>query len=60
VVGEHTASSGAIDAFVKLARGAFRTIAVPGATETVAAGVDDNDTVADGHDHFRQTTPAAG
>jgi hypothetical protein len=60
VVGEYTASGGTIDAFIKLAGGAFHTIAVPGATETVALGVDDNDTVAGGHDHFRRTTPAAG
>jgi hypothetical protein len=45
VVGEYTASGTAMDAFIKLAGGAFHTIAVPGATETVALGVNDNDTV---------------
>ena len=45
VVGEYTASGGTIDGFIKLAGGAFHTIAVPGATETVALGVNDNDTV---------------
>jgi hypothetical protein len=33
------------DGFIKLASGAFHTIAVPGAVETVAVGVNDNDTV---------------
>ena len=44
VVGEYTAG-GINDGFIKLAGGAFHTIAVPGATETVALGVNDNDTV---------------
>ena len=45
VVGEYTASGGVINGFIKLAGGAFHTIAVPGATETVALGINDNDTV---------------
>jgi hypothetical protein len=45
VVGEYTASGGVIDGFLKLAGGAFHTIAVPGAAETVALGINDNDTV---------------
>ncbi len=34
VVGEYTASGGTIEGFIKLAGGAFHTIAVPGAAET--------------------------
>ena len=49
VVGDYTASGGTIDAFIKLAGGAFHTIAVPGAVETVALGVNDNDTVVGGY-----------
>jgi hypothetical protein len=45
VVGEYAASSSVMDGFIKLAGGAFHTIAVPGAVETVALGVNDNDTV---------------
>jgi hypothetical protein len=45
VVGDYSASGGIIDGFIKLAGGAFHTIAVPGATETFALGVNDNDTV---------------
>jgi hypothetical protein len=45
VVGDYTASGGIIDGFIKLTGGAFHTIAVPGAIETVALGVNDNDTV---------------
>jgi hypothetical protein len=45
VVGEYAASGSVMDGFIKLAGGAFHTIAVPGATETVALGVNDNDTV---------------
>jgi hypothetical protein len=45
VVGDYTASGVTIDGFIKLAGGAFHTIAVPGAAETVALGVNDNDTV---------------
>jgi hypothetical protein len=45
VVGDYTASGGVIDGFIKLAGGAFHTISVSGATETVALGVNDNDTV---------------
>ena len=45
VVGEYTASGGIINGFIKLTGGAFHTIAVPGAIETVALGVNDNDTV---------------
>jgi hypothetical protein len=45
VVGDYSASGGIIDGFIKLAGGAFHTIAVPGAAETVAFGVNDNDTV---------------
>ena len=49
VVGEYTASGGTIDGFIKLAGGAFHTIAVPGAAETVALGLNDNDTVVGGY-----------
>jgi hypothetical protein len=45
VVGEYTTSGGPLAGFIKLAGGAFHTIAVPGAVETVAIGVNDNDTV---------------
>ncbi len=45
VVGDYTASGGTIEGFIKLPGGAFHTIAVPGAFETVALGVNDNDTV---------------
>ena len=45
VVGDYTTTGGTIDGFIKLAGGAFHTIAVPGAIETVAIGVNDNDTV---------------
>jgi hypothetical protein len=46
VAGEYTPASGHTeDGFIKLASGAFHTIAVPGAVETVAVGVNDNDTV---------------
>jgi hypothetical protein len=45
VVGEYTTSGHTIDGFIKLAGGAFHTIAVPGAAETVALGVNDNETV---------------
>jgi hypothetical protein len=45
VVGSYATSGGMTDAFIKLAGGAFHKIAVPGASETVAAGVNDNDTV---------------
>jgi hypothetical protein len=45
VVGQYTDSGGTIEGFIKLAGGAFHTIAVSGATETVAIGVNDNDTV---------------
>jgi hypothetical protein len=45
VVGDYTTSGGTIDGFIKLAGGAFHAIAVSGATETVALGVNDNDTV---------------
>jgi hypothetical protein len=45
VVGEYTATGGIVDGFIKLAGGAFRTITVPGATQTIAFGVNDNDTV---------------
>jgi hypothetical protein len=49
VAGDYTASGGTIEGFVKLAGGAFHTIAVPGAVETVALGVNDNDTVVGGY-----------
>jgi hypothetical protein len=45
VAGDYTTSGGTVDAFIKLAGGAFHTIAVPGATSTVALGLNDNDTV---------------
>ena len=45
VVGDYTASGGVIFGFIKLAGGAFHTIAVSGAAETVALGINDNDTV---------------
>ena len=45
VAGEYTASGGITDGFIKLAGGAFSTIAVPGATETVALGLNDSDNV---------------
>ncbi len=47
VVGEYTPnpSSDTIDGFIKFANGVFHTIAVPGATETFALGVNDSDTV---------------
>ena len=45
IVGDYTATGGTIDGFIKLAGGAFHTIAVPGATETAAFGINDNDTV---------------
>jgi hypothetical protein len=45
VAGEYTAAGGITDGFIKLAGGAFHTLAVPGATETVALGLNDNDTV---------------
>jgi hypothetical protein len=45
VVGEYTTSGHTIDGFIKLSGGAFVAIAVPGAAETVALGVNDNDTV---------------
>ena len=45
VVGEYATSGGAVTGFIKLAGGAFHTIAVPGAVGTVAYGVNDNDTV---------------
>jgi hypothetical protein len=45
VVGDYTAGGGVVDGFIKLAGGAFRTIAVPGATQTIALGVNDSDTV---------------
>ena len=45
VVGEYTTSGHTLDGFIRLAGGAFHTIAVPGAAETVAIGVNDNDTV---------------
>lgn len=45
VVGEYTTSGHTLDGFIKLASGGFHTIAVPGAVETVAIGVNDNDTV---------------
>jgi hypothetical protein len=63
VAGEYTASGGIIDGFIKLAGGAFHTIAVPGAIETVALGVNDNDTVVGayiGHDHLAASNPADG
>jgi hypothetical protein len=49
VVGDYTTSTGALEGFIKLAGGAFHTIAVSGATETVALGVNDNDTVVGGY-----------
>jgi hypothetical protein len=45
VAGSYTASGGVTDAFLKLSGGAFHKIAVPGASSTVALGVNDNDTV---------------
>jgi len=45
VAGSYTTSKGASDSFLKLAGGAFHAIAVPGASSTVALGVNDNDTV---------------
>jgi hypothetical protein len=45
VAGSYTTSGGVTDAFLKLAGGAFHKIAVPGASSTVALGVNDNETV---------------
>jgi hypothetical protein len=45
VAGNYTTKGGAVDAFLKLSGGSFKTIAVPGASSTVALGVNDNDTV---------------
>ncbi len=49
IAGEYTTSSGAIDGFIKLAGGAFHTIAVPGAAETAAFGINNSDTVVGGY-----------
>ena len=45
VAGSFTTSGGVTKAFLKLPGGTFHTITVPGATATVAFGVNDNDTV---------------
>jgi hypothetical protein len=45
VVGEYTTPGHTMAGFIKLAGGGFHTIAVTGAIETVAIGVNDNDTV---------------
>jgi hypothetical protein len=45
VAGDYTTSGGTVDAFLKLAGGVFHKIAVPGASSTVALGVNDNETV---------------
>jgi len=45
VAGSYTTKGGAADAFLKLPGGSFHTIAVPGASSTVALGLNDNDTV---------------
>jgi len=45
VAGSYTTSKGVTDGFLKLAGGAFHSIAVGGASSTVALGVNDNDTV---------------
>ena len=45
VAGNYTTKGGVTDAFLKLAGGAFHTIAVPGASSTIAFGVNDNNTV---------------
>jgi hypothetical protein len=45
VAGDYTASGGTVDAFLKLPVGSFHKIAVPGASSTVALGLNDNDTV---------------
>jgi hypothetical protein len=45
VAGSYSTSKGVTDGFLKLAGGAFHTIAVSGASSTVALGVNDNDTV---------------
>jgi hypothetical protein len=45
VAGDYTASGGTVDAFLKLPGGSFHKIAVPGASSTVALGLNDNDTV---------------
>jgi hypothetical protein len=49
IAGEYTTNSGNIDGFIKLAGGSFHTIAVPGAVETVALGVNDDDAVVGGY-----------
>jgi hypothetical protein len=49
VVGSYTTATGALEGFIKLAGGAFRTIAVGGAKETFAFGVNDSDTVVGGY-----------
>jgi hypothetical protein len=45
VAGDYTTSGGTVDAFLKLAGGSFHKIAVPGASSTVALGLNDNETV---------------
>jgi hypothetical protein len=45
VAGNYTTKGGVTDAFLKLPGGSFKTIAVPGASSTIALGVNDNDTV---------------
>jgi len=45
VAGAFQTSGGDIEGFLKLAGGAFHVIAVSGALETIALGVNDNDTV---------------
>ena len=45
VAGSYTTGGGVTDGFLKLAGGAFHKIAVPGASSTVALGVNDNETV---------------
>ena len=45
VAGNYTTKGGVTDAFLKLSDGAFHTIAVPGASSTIAFGVNDSNTV---------------
>ena len=45
VAGNYTTKGGATDAFLKLSDGAFKTITVPGASSTIAFGVNDSNTV---------------